>query len=88
MGTEVIKSDCILCINSCGINAYVEDGKLVKVEGMKALVTALGDVQAEKFISLLLRSPFDYTKWQKKLWIDRNITDISNEAMKLRVTEK
>ena len=23
-----------MCINSCGINAYVEDGKLVKVEGM------------------------------------------------------
>jgi len=35
MATKVIKSDCILCINSCGINAYVEDGKLVKVEGMK-----------------------------------------------------
>jgi len=35
MVTEVIKSDCILCINSCGIDAYVEDGKLVKVEGMK-----------------------------------------------------
>ena len=33
--TKVIKSDCILCINSCGINAYVEDGRLVKVEGMK-----------------------------------------------------
>jgi anaerobic selenocysteine-containing dehydrogenase len=32
---KVIKSDCILCINSCGINAYVEDGKLVKVDGMK-----------------------------------------------------
>ncbi len=31
----MIKSDCILCINSCGIDAYVEDGKLVKVEGMK-----------------------------------------------------
>lgn len=35
MATKVIKSDCILCINSCGIDAYVEDGKLVKVEGMK-----------------------------------------------------
>ena len=35
MATKVIKSDCILCINSCGINATVEDGKLVKVEGMK-----------------------------------------------------
>ena len=35
MAQKVIKSDCILCINSCGINAYVEDGKLVKVEGME-----------------------------------------------------
>jgi len=35
MAQQVIKTDCILCINSCGIDAYVEDGKLVKVEGMK-----------------------------------------------------
>jgi anaerobic selenocysteine-containing dehydrogenase len=35
MAREVIKSDCIMCINSCGITATVEDGKLVKVEGMK-----------------------------------------------------
>jgi anaerobic selenocysteine-containing dehydrogenase len=34
MAEKVIKTDCILCINSCGINAYVEDGKLVRVEGM------------------------------------------------------
>ncbi len=34
MSQKVVKTDCILCINSCGINAYVEDGKLVKVEGM------------------------------------------------------
>jgi anaerobic selenocysteine-containing dehydrogenase len=32
---EVIKTDCGLCINCCGVDAYVEDGKLVKVEGMK-----------------------------------------------------
>jgi anaerobic selenocysteine-containing dehydrogenase len=31
---EIIKTDCGLCINCCGVNAYVEDGKLVKVEGM------------------------------------------------------
>jgi len=32
---EVIKTDCGLCINCCGVDAYVEDGKLVKVEGTK-----------------------------------------------------
>ncbi len=31
---NVVKTDCILCINSCGINAYVENGRMVKVEGM------------------------------------------------------
>ncbi len=31
---EIIKTDCILCVWGCGINAYVEEGKLVKVEGM------------------------------------------------------
>lgn len=31
---KVIKTDCALCVNCCGINAYVEDGRLVKVEGM------------------------------------------------------
>jgi len=31
---EVIKTDCGLCINCCGVNAYVENGKLVRVEGI------------------------------------------------------
>ena len=35
MAEKVVKTDCIMCINSCGINAYVdENGKLVRVEGM------------------------------------------------------
>jgi len=34
MVERTIKTDCILCAWGCGINAYVEDGKLVRVEGM------------------------------------------------------
>lgn len=34
-GTQIIKTDCALCVNCCGLNAYVREGKLVKVEGMK-----------------------------------------------------
>jgi len=34
MTDKIIKTDCILCVWGCGINAYVEDGRLVKVEGM------------------------------------------------------
>ena len=56
----------------------------LKIEGLKALTEALGEVQAEKFIALMMRSPFDYTKWQKKLWAERSVEDISDAAMELR----
>ena len=56
----------------------------LKVEGLKALTEALGDVQAEKFIALIMQSPFDYTKWQRKLWIEKSIEEISEAAMNLR----
>ena len=32
---KVYKTVCMLCFQVCGINAYVKDGELVKVEGMK-----------------------------------------------------
>ncbi|MDX2510054.1 MAG: molybdopterin-dependent oxidoreductase [Desulfobacterales bacterium] len=44
MAKEIIKSDCIMCINSCGINAHVEDGRLVKVEGMKEHPISEGEI--------------------------------------------
>lgn len=56
----------------------------LKVEGLKALTEALGDVQAEKFIALVMRSRFDYTKWQRKLWVEKSVEEISDTAMKLR----
>lgn len=56
----------------------------IKLKGMKALVAALGEVYAERFISLIMRNQFDYTKWQKELWTDQSITDISREAMRMR----
>ena len=57
---------------------------ITKVEGLKALTEALGDVQAEKFTALVMRSQFDYTKWQRKLWVEKSVEEISDAAMKLR----
>ena len=34
MAEQLIKTDCILCVWGCGINAFVEDGKLTRIEGM------------------------------------------------------
>jgi len=35
-------------------------------------------------IILILREPFDYTKWQRTLWPERSIEQISAAAMKAR----
>ena len=52
--------------------------------GMQALISRLGNVDAEKFISLVLREPFDYTKWRRNnLFIGMSAEDISKEAMEL-----
>ena len=54
----------------------------IKINGYQVLVKALGEVLAEKFISLMIREPFDYTKWQKGLLVDRTVEELSNSAMK------
>jgi hypothetical protein len=60
----------------------------IKTVGFRALVAALGDVQAEKFIALIQREPFDYTPWQRTLWPDKTIEEISQAAMKHRRPEQ
>ena len=56
----------------------------IKATGFRALVAALGDVQAEKLIALMQREPFDYTQWQRTLWPGKSIEEISQAAMKHR----
>lgn len=51
---------------------------------MEILIKHLGKVEAERFITLMIREPFDYTKWQETLWEDKSIKKISEEAMKYR----
>ena len=35
----------------------------IKLKGLEVLINKLGRVEAEKFVSLIMREPFDYTKW-------------------------
>ncbi|NET55499.1 MAG: hypothetical protein F6K47_04695 [Symploca sp. SIO2E6] len=53
----------------------------IKLKGIEALINALGKVQAEKFVSLILREPFDYTLWQRNLWSDASLEELSQNAM-------
>ena len=56
----------------------------LKIKGLTVLTECLGPVEAEKFISLLLREPFDYTKWQRRLWQREKVERLSRNAMKYR----
>lgn len=64
----------------------IRNDTLVRNEGMKILLEGLGKVDAERFISLIIKEPFDYTKWQEKLFSDMSVRELSSAAMKA-VTE-
>jgi hypothetical protein len=46
---------------------------------MRVLAQYLGDVEAERFIVLIQREPFDYTKWRQ------NMEDRENKKTGCRV---
>jgi hypothetical protein len=56
----------------------------VKQKGLRALFEALGKLDAERFITLLIRDPFDYTTWQKNPFGNLNTEEISSKAMSIR----
>lgn len=56
----------------------------IKAKGMQVLAQYLGDVEAERFIALIQREPFDYTKWRQDMDEDLSIEEISRKAMSLR----
>jgi len=60
----------------------------IRSAGLKVLTEQLGQVEAERFITLMLREPFDYTKWQQNLFEDKTIEEISKAAMKVREAKR
>jgi len=53
---------------------------LIRFEGMRALRERLGLVEAEKFIALIRREPFDYTEWQQTLWQNKSVDELFEAA--------
>jgi hypothetical protein len=43
---------------------------------MDVLIDKLGEVDAERFISMIKSDTFDYTEWQRNLWKDKSIDEI------------
>ena len=55
----------------------------IKIKGLQILTELLGDVEAERFVALIQREPFDYTKWRQGLDEELPIDEISRRAMVL-----
>jgi hypothetical protein len=64
----------------------------IRIRGLQILAEHLGDIEAERFIALIQREPFDYTntKWRQGLDEGLSIEEISKKAMALnkKATEK
>lgn len=60
----------------------------IKQKGLGALMDALGEVDAERFITLLNRDPFDYTMWHQNVFGDKNVREVSADAMAFRKNDK
>lgn len=56
----------------------------IRFEGIRALMQALGTVEAERFIALINRERFDYTEWRKNQWQDETVESLSARARGLR----
>jgi hypothetical protein len=50
---------------------------LIKNESMEILSKYLDMVEAERFIMLIQRESFDYTKWQENMFEDMTIEELA-----------
>ena len=53
---------------------------VIRTEGMNILLQTLGKVDAERFVSLIIKEPFDYTKWQQNLFNELSVRELSKKA--------
>ena len=53
----------------------------VKTQGMRALIAALGEVEAERFVSLVQREQFDYTSWRQTSLPDLSVQQLHDLAL-------
>lgn len=52
----------------------------VKTAGMRALMAALGAVEAEHFVMLMQRERFDYTAWRKEGLPETTVPELHEAA--------
>ena len=56
-------------------------GRDLIVRGFRILVEAFGDVDAERFITLTIREPQDYTEWRKQnMYVGESVHQVAERA--------
>ncbi|MFZ2633541.1 MAG: hypothetical protein WA081_23585 [Desulfosalsimonadaceae bacterium] len=60
----------------------------IKMLGFEILSNNLGRVETERFIALIQREKFDYTKWRENLFDGLSGKEISKRAMEFQDTLK
>ena len=58
----------------------MENDILLRQNGMRILLDNLGLVESERFIMLIQREAFDYTKWHENLFEGMTVCEISEKA--------
>jgi len=61
---------------------------VIRTEGMNALIERLGMVEAERFVMLIRKDSFDYTKWRENLFDDLSLEELSQKAKEYRQTHE
>ncbi len=56
----------------------------IRAEGIHLLTHGLGFVEAERFIALINRERFDYTKWRENQWQGETVASLTQQARQLR----
>ncbi|VFM99943.1 MAG: hypothetical protein BECKG1743D_GA0114223_104255 [Candidatus Kentron sp. G] len=55
----------------------------IRKQGMRALINALGLVEAERFLAAVSRDGFDYTEWRRQGLPRMDVDELANAANRL-----
>ena len=63
----------------------MHNNTVLKDKGMRVLAEQLGLVEAERFIVLMRREPFDYTQWRQGIFINDSLDTFLTDAQNYRI---
>jgi hypothetical protein len=56
----------------------------LRLAGVRALIAALGPMDAERYIAAMHREQLDYTRWRRDQWKDATVASLARQARALR----